>query len=317
MHRYIARRLLYSIPVILFVVVFVFLVLRVLPGEPIDAIMGEAVSVTPQQLDLLREQLGLDRPLHEQFGVWLWGLVRFDLGNSLVSSSVPVTQRILDAVPVSAQLGAMAVTIGVLIGIPVGLIAALRQDTPADYAARVFGVFGLSVPDFFLATLLVMLPAIWFGWRGPLEYVSPLENPWQNFQQFILPASVLGYSMAGPVSRLTRSSMLEVIRSDYIRTAYAKGLRERTVVLRHALKNALIPVVTIIGARMGFLLGGSLIVETVFGLPGMGRLTGESILSFDYPQVQANVMLLASVVIMANLVVDITYGWLDPRIVYE
>ena len=215
------------------------------------------------------------------------------------------------------ELATLAMILGLLIAIPIGVLSATRQDTPSDYAGRVVAVTGLSMPDFWLGTLVITFAAIWFHWIPPIGYASFWESPWRNLQQFMLPAAVLGFRLASATMRMTRSTVLEVLREDYVRTARAKGLAGRIVVYKHALKNALIPVVTIVGGQMGTLLAGTVIVETIFALPGMGRLTVEAIFYRDYPVVQTNVMLVAGTLVSLNLLVDLTYAWLDPRIRYS
>ena len=206
---------------------------------------------------------------------------------------------------------------GLLIAIPVGVLSATRQDKLSDYIGRLVAISGLSFPDFWLGTLIITFAAIWFGWIPPLGYTSAWESPWRNIQQFLLPAAVLGLRLSAATMRMTRSTLLEVLREDYVRTAWAKGLGERLIIYKHALKNALIPVVTIVGGQLGTLLAGTVIVETIFALPGMGRLTVEAILFRDYPVVQTNVMLVAAILVALNLIVDLTYAWLDPRIHYQ
>jgi len=221
------------------------------------------------------------------------------------------------SIPVTLELATLALILGLLIAIPVGVLSATRQDQPADYVGRVVAVSGLSMPDFWLGTLVITFAAIWFRWMPPIGYVSLWDDPWRNLQQFLLPAAVLGFRLSAATMRMTRSTVLEVLREDYVRTAWAKGLGGRMVVYKHALKNALIPVVTIVGGQLGTLLAGTVVVETIFALPGMGRLTVEAILFRDYPVVQTNIMLVAGVLVTLNLLVDLTYAWLDPRIRYR
>jgi peptide/nickel transport system permease protein len=211
----------------------------------------------------------------------------------------------------------MAIVFGVALAIPLGVLSATRQDKLSDYLGRLVAISGLSFPDFWLGTLIITFAAIWFGWMPPLGYTSVWESPWRNLQQFLLPAAVLGLRLSAATMRMTRSTLLEVLREDYVRTAWAKGLGERLIIYKHALKNALIPVVTIVGGQLGTLLAGTVIVETIFALPGMGRLTVEAILFRDYPVVQTNVMLVAGTLVTLNLLVDLTYAWLDPRIRYQ
>ena len=221
------------------------------------------------------------------------------------------------SIPVTIELALLAMILGLVIAIPLGVLSATRQDKPSDYVGRLVAISGLSLPDFWLGTLVITFAAIWFGWIPPLGYASVWESPWTNLQQFLLPAAVLGFRLSAATMRMTRSTLLEVLREDYVRTAWAKGLGERVIIYKHALKNALIPVVTIVGGQLGTLLAGTVIVETIFALPGMGRLTVEAILYRDYPIVQTNVMLVAGTLVTLNLLVDLTYAWLDPRIRYR
>jgi peptide/nickel transport system permease protein len=316
MQKYVARRLLLAVPVLLLSSLIVFGLMRVMPGDALMVLMGESGNVGERELAKLRKDLGLDRPYYEQYGIWLWQMVRLDPGHSIFTNE-PIAVSLRKAVPVTIELAALAMVIGLVVAVPIGVLSATRQDTPPDYIGRVVAVSGLSLPDFWLATLVITFAAIWFHWIPPIGYVSFWEAPWRNLQQFLLPAAVLGFRLAAATMRMTRSTVLEVLREDYVRTAWAKGLGGRIVVYKHALKNALIPVVTIVGGQLGTLLAGTVIVETIFALPGMGRLTVEAILFRDYPVVQTNVMLVAGTLVALNLLVDLTYAWLDPRIRYR
>ena len=315
MYKYVARRLMLAIPVLLLSSLIVFGLMRVMPGDALIALMGESGNVGERELAKLRKDLGLDKPYYEQYALWLWQMVSFNPGHSIFTNE-PIGVSLKKSIPVTLELATLAMILGLLIAIPVGVLSATRQDTPADYAGRVVAVTGLSMPDFWLGTLVITFAAIWFHWIPPIGYTSFWESPWRNLQQFLLPAAVLGYRLSSATMRMTRSTVLEVLREDYVRTAWAKGLAGRIVVYKHALKNALIPVVTIVGGQMGTLLAGTVIVETIFALPGMGRLTVEAILYRDYPVVQTNVMLVAATLVTLNLAVDMTYAWLDPRIRY-
>jgi peptide/nickel transport system permease protein len=315
MYKYVLRRLLLAIPVLLLSSVIVFGLMRVMPGDALIALMGESGNVGERELAKIRKDLGLDRPYYEQYGLWLWQMVSFNPGHSIFTNE-PIGVSLKKSIPVTLELATLAMILGLLIAIPVGVLSATRQDTPSDYAGRVVAVSGLSMPDFWLGTLVITFAAIWFHWIPPIGYTSFWESPGRNLQQFILPAAVLGFRLSSATMRMTRSTVLEVLREDYVRTAWAKGLAGRIVVYKHALKNALIPVVTIVGGQMGTLLAGTVIVETIFALPGMGRLTVEAIIYRDYPVVQTNVMLVAATLVTLNLIVDLTYAWLDPRIRY-
>ena len=316
MYKYVARRLLLAIPVLLISSLIVFGLMRVMPGDALIALMGESGNVGDKELAKLRKDLGLDRPYYQQYALWLWGMVTFNPGDSIFTNE-PIPVALKKAIPVTLELAALALVLGLVIAVPIGVLSATRQDKPEDYAGRVLAVSGLSLPDFWLGTLVITFAAIWFRWIPPIGYVSIWEDPVRNLQQFLLPAAVLGFRLSAATMRMTRSTVLEVLREDYVRTAWAKGLAGRIVVYKHALKNALIPVVTIVGGQLGVLLAGTFVMETIFALPGMGRLTVEAILYRDYPIVQTNVMLVAATLVSLNLLVDLTYAWLDPRIRYR
>jgi len=315
-YKYVIRRLLLSVPVLLLSSLIVFGLMRVMPGDALTALMGESGNVSAKDLQKLRMELRLDRPYVEQYGIWLWQMVSLNPGYSIFTNE-PIPVALKKAIPVTLELAALAIVLGLIIAIPVGVLSATRQDTTSDYVGRVVAVSGLSIPDFWLGTLVITFAAIWFHWIPPIGYVSLWESPWRNLQQFLLPAGILGFRLSAATMRMTRSTVLEVLREDYVRTAWAKGLAGRIVVYKHALKNALIPVITIVGGQLGVLLAGTVVVETIFALPGMGRLTVEAILYRDYPIVQTNVMLVAATLVALNLVVDLAYAWLDPRIRYS
>ena len=316
MYKYALRRLMLAVPVLLLSSLIVFGLMRVMPGDALTLLMGESGNISERDLAKVRQQLRLDLPYHEQYALWLWQMVSFSPGDSLFTGE-PITTSLKKAVPVTIELAALAMVLGIVIAVPIGVISATRQDSTADYTGRVVAVSGLSIPDFWLGTLVITFAALWFHWIPPVGYTSLWVDPWRNLQQFLLPAAVLGFRLAAATMRMTRSTVLEVLREDYVRTAWAKGLAGRVVVYKHALKNALIPVVTIIGGQLGVLLAGTVVVETIFALPGMGRLTVEAILYRDYPVVQTNVMLVAGTLVTLNLLVDLSYAWLDPRIRYS
>src|SRR5262245_44496824 len=316
MYKYALRRLLLAIPVLLLSSLIVFGLMRVMPGDALTALMAESGNVGDKELAKLRKDLGLDRPYYQQYGIWLWQMVSFNPGHSIFTNE-PIAVSLKKAIPVTLELATLAMILGLIIAVPVGVLSATRQDTPSDYVGRVVAVSGLSLPDFWLGTLVITFAAIWFHWIPPIGYTSLWENPTRNLQQFLLPAAVLGFRLSAATMRMTRSTVLEVLREDYVRTAWAKGLAGRIVVYKHALKNALIPVVTIVGGQLGVLLAGTFVVEVIFALPGMGRLTVEAILYRDYPVVQTNLILVAGTLVTLNLLVDLTYAWLDPRIRYQ
>src|SRR5262247_2786936 len=316
MYKYVLRRLFMAVPVLVLASLIVFGLMRVMPGDALTALMAESGNVGQRELQHVRQSLRLDLPYYQQYLIWLGQMLSLNPGDSIFTGE-PIAVSLKRAVPVTLELAALAMILGLVIAIPVGVISATRQDTAADYVGRVVAVSGLSLPDFWLGTLVITFAAIWFHWIPPIGYVSLWESPWRNLQQFLLPAAVLGFRLSAATMRMTRSTVLEVMREDYVRTAWAKGLGERIVVYKHALKNALIPVVTIVGGQLGVLLAGTVVVETIFALPGMGRLTVEAILFRDYPVVQTNVMLVATALVTLNLLVDLTYAWLDPRIRYQ
>jgi len=315
-YKYILRRLLLAVPVLVLSSLIVFGLMRVMPGDALTALMAESGNVSEKDLAKLRRDLGLDRPYYEQYGIWVWQMVSLNPGYSIFTNE-PIAEALGKAIPVTVELAVLALIFGLVIAIPIGVLSATRQDTASDYAGRLVATSGLSLPDFWLGTLVITFAAIWFGWIPRLGYVSLWESPARNLQQFVLPAAVLGFRLSAATMRMTRSTVLEVLREDYVRTAWAKGLGERIIIYKHALKNALIPVVTLVGGQLGTLLAGTVIVETIFALPGMGRLTVEAILFRDYPVVQTNVMLVAGALVGLNLLVDLTYAWLDPRIRYQ
>jgi peptide/nickel transport system permease protein len=310
------RRALLAVPVLVLSSLIVFGLMRVMPGDALTVLMAESGNIGEKELQKLRKDLRLDLPYHEQYLLWLWQMVSLSPGDSLFTGE-PISTSLWKAIPVTLELTALAMVLGLAIAVPIGVLSATRQDTTSDYAGRMVAVSGLSFPDFWLGTLVITFAAIWFKWIPPIGYVSFWDSPARNLQQFLLPAAVLGFRLSAATMRMTRSTVLEVLREDYVRTAWAKGLGERIVVYKHALKNALIPVVTVIGGQLGVLLAGAVVIETIFALPGMGRLTVEAILYRDYPVVQTNVMLVAATLVTLNLVVDLTYAWLDPRIRYR
>jgi peptide/nickel transport system permease protein len=313
MTTYILRRLTLMLPVILLVSVIVFVLIRTIPGDAVALMLEE--SADEQAAEQLRDKLGLNDPMPVQFFYWLRDAVQGDLGTSLWTKH-SVTSEIGRALPVTIELAFLSMLVATLIAIPAGLFSAVAQDTLPDYVVRVISILGLSIPAFWLGTLYVMLPAIWWKWLPPTDYVPIYENPIQNIKQFILPALALGYFLSAITMRMMRAQTIEVLRQDFIRTARAKGLRERAVVLRHTARNALIPVVTVLGGQLGALLGGVVIIEEIFLLPGLGRLTLWAIEVRDYPQIQANILVIVLVTLFMNLLTDISYGWLNPRIRY-
>lgn len=309
------------IPTLFIVSLLVFFLMRIVPGDAVDAQLGQAAAagggVTPELEAQIRAELGLDRPAHIQYFVWVGNALQGDLGNSLQFKNRTVWSELRVAIPVSLEIAIMALIISLMIAIPFGVLSAIYQDSWIDYLSRIISVGGLSIPDFVVATVIIVMPAIWWGWLPPLGYVAFFDDPGANLVQFILPSAAIGLRFSSTTLRMVRSSMLEVLRADYVRTARAKGLTSQVVIVRHALKNAMIAPITLIGTSIGFLIGGTFIVETIFALPGVGRLTLDSISNRDYNQLQGNVLFLSTVFVMVNLVTDLTYAWFDPRIRYS
>ncbi len=314
MGGYIVKRFLLMIPTLLGVAALVFFLMRIVPGDIVELrFAGESAFAQKETLDQERARLGLDQPMWKQFIGWMWGLVRLDFGTSMWTGA-PILEEIRLRFALSLQLAIMATLIAVLLAIPLGVLAALRQDTWVDYAVRVFSIAGLATPSFWLGILFILGLLIVFQWLPPMVYTPFWVNPWQNLAQLIWPALAVGYRYSALATRMTRSAMLEVLREDYIRTARAKGLGEKLVLSRHALKNAMLPVLTVIALEFAFLMGGLVVTEQVFNLNGLGLLFVESVAHRDYTLTQALVLLVASVFIFVNFLVDLMYGWLDPRI---
>lgn len=314
MGAFILKRLIGMIPVLFLVSVIVFSIIHLTPGDPALMILGE--EVTPEKLVALRRQLGLDQPLPVQYGVWLSDVLHGDLGRS-VRTQQPVIEAIGERLPPTIELTILAMIVSLAIAMPAGIISAVRRNSASDMVSTTMALFGISMPNFFLAILLIFIFALKLRWFPPIGYTPIAENWVANLRGMVLPAVTLGAATAALVSRQLRSSLLEVLGQDYVRTARAKGLGERMIILAHALKNAMIPVTTIIGLQVGALLGGAIITETIFVLPGVGRLIVDAIFARDFPIVQGAVLFLALVYLFANLVVDILYVFLDPRIRYS
>jgi peptide/nickel transport system permease protein len=318
MRTYLTKRLLLMIPTLLGVAAVVFVIMRVIPGDVTLLILGgdQTGRIDPKQVAAMRQELGLDQSLAVQFAQWLWGVLRLDFGNSLWTGQ-PVIEEVLIRLPLSLEVAILATIVSVLLAIPLGMLAAVRQDTWVDYGIRVLSIGGQAIPSFWVGILVILFLVIYFGWGPPLEFTPPWVDPWANFQQLVWPVATIGYRYAAVTTRMTRSTVLEVLREDYIRTAWAKGLRERAVVIRHALKNAMLPVITLIGTEFAFLIGGLVVTETVFTLNGVGRFVVDAVAHRDYPVVQALVFLIALCFVVVNLLIDLTYAWLDPRIRYH
>ncbi|MDP2919437.1 MAG: ABC transporter permease [Dehalococcoidia bacterium] len=318
MTAYIVRRLLLIIPALFVVTLIVFLLVRLLPGDVIELMVSSqefgSKDALPLTIDSLKHQLGLDVPVYVQYGRWLTNIaLHGSLGKSLWMGT-PVADDIAAGLPITFELGLLAILTSLLIAVPIGVYSAIRQDTLGDYLGRSFAIFCIAVPSFWLGTMVIVFPSIWWHWTPPLQYVAFGDNPLKNLANFIIPGVILGMVISGTTMRMTRTMMLEVLRQDYIRTAWAKGLAERTIVIRHAAKNALIPIITVVGLQLPLLVGGSVIIEQIFNLPGIGRLLLQAIQSRDYTLVSGINLVIASFVLLANFMVDLTYGFLDPRI---
>src|SRR5688572_20166311 len=313
--QYLARRLALSVLVLFGVSILIFTMVRLLPGDVIDMIIGTEGSMTANQQRIVRDQYGLNDAWPVQYARWLGGILQGNLGKSFRTQQ-DVLPLLASRLPTTLELAALSILLSSAIAIPLGVISALSRNGWTDFIARLLGLIGLSVPNFWLATILILAASFWFRWSPALIYVSPLQDPLANLQQMLLPTISLAVFLTAIVMRMTRSTVLEVLGEDYVRTAYAKGLREKVVILRHVLRNALIPVVTIIGLQAGSLLGGVVVIEQLFGLPGLGWMLLNGIYQRDYPVVQGTVLFFALVFALVNLLVDLTYAQLDPRIRY-
>jgi peptide/nickel transport system permease protein len=312
---YVAQRLVIALLTLLGMSVVIFTLLRLAPGDIVDILFSTAGYVSTSEKQAIMKELGIDRPYWVQYFDWMRQMLTGDLGKSYRYDQ-PAWQIIRPLVPVTLELAALSTLFAVLLGVPTGVISAVRQDTTLDYVLRLFSLAGLSMPAFWLGMLIILGLVTWFAWIPPLSYVSPFQDLKLHAVQFLLPALAVGYRSSALIMRITRSSLLEVMREDYIRTAWAKGQTGRVIIWRHALKNALLPVVTVIGIEFAFLIGGLVVTETVFNLPGVARFLVQAILWRDYPIVQNLVMFIAIVVILSNLLVDMLYGVLDPRVRY-
>ena len=317
MWKYLTKRFLLMFPTLLGVAIVTFLLIRVIPGDVVELrLAGDRGSVSQEMLDRERARFGLDRPVLEQFVTWISGVVRLDFGTSMWTGA-PIWQEIKLRAALSFQVAVMATIVAVLLAVPLGVVAALKQDSWVDYAVRIFSIAGLAVPSFWLGIVMILAMLIVFKWLPPMVYTPFWVNPWQNMLQLIWPALAVGYRYSAVATRMTRSAMLEVLREDYIRTARAKGLWMKLILSRHAVKNGILPVLTVISLEFAFLLGGLVVTEQVFNLNGLGMLFVEAIAHRDYTLTQALVMLVATFFLIVNFFVDIAYAWIDPRIRYR
>ena len=318
MTTYVIRRLLLAVPTLFILTVLVFMLVRFLPGNIID-LMEADLDALDWEIDregFLR-LMGLDVPFYVQYGRWMGGMfLHGTLGDSLFAGHT-VEEKIIAALPVTLQLGAMSFVLAQLIALPVGIYSAIRQDTPADYVARTIAIIGMATPNFWLALMVMIYPTIWWGWAPPIEYIPFTENPLGSIGMLIIPSVIVGTAMSAGTMRLTRTMMLEVLRQDYVRTARSKGLKERVVIYRHSVKNALIPIVTVVGGQLPILIGGSVIIENIFVLPGLGRLFVDALAQRDYPMVSGINLFFGTVILLNNLFIDLLYPFVDPRVRYR
>ena len=317
MRTYVIRRLLLVVPTLFLVTILVFLIVRSIPGDVIDVLMSEMAELGGSvNRERIKQMLGLDLPVHVQYGRWIGGVLQGDLGVSL-RGSVPITPKILARLPVTFELGLLGIIFGLSISLPIGIYSAIRQNTVGDYAGCGVAVTFISVPTFWTATMVMIYPALWWGWSPSVRLIRFAQDPLGNLAMFLVPAAILGMVLSGTTMRMTRTMALEVLRQDYVRTAWSKGLGEKVVVMRHVLKNALIPVVTIVGFQLPILIGGSVILEQIFVLPGIGTLLLDAIQKRDYPIVSGINLVIATAVVLINLVIDLSYAFLDPRVRYR
>jgi len=330
MHAYIIRRVALIIPTLFLVTILVFLSVRFVPGTILELMAGNMPAESEighdAMIATLREQLGLDVPVYVQYARWLGvmpqkaggyhGVLQGDLGKSLWTNR-NIVSEITHRIPISLELGVLAIITALLIAFPIGIYSAIRQDTVGDYIGRSFAIICIAVPSFWIGTMVVVFPSVWWNWSPAMEYIPITRDLGGNLLQFLIPGVIMGMVMSGTTMRMTRTMMLEVLRQDFIKTAWSKGLRERAIVMQHALKNALIPVVTIVGLQLPVLIGGSVILEQIFVLPGIGRMMLDAIGQRDYPVISGINIVMATAILVANLAVDLTYAWLDPRIRYR
>ena len=317
MRQYALKRIGLIIPTVLLVTIIVFAVMRIIPGDPALVILSEGdATFTLEELEALRVELGTNRPIVVQYLEWVGGLAVGDLGESYWRRGTDVWTLLGPRIPITIQLAVMAIIIAVVFAVPLGVVSAIKPDSPLDYVARVITMAGISLPTFFAGILVVLLLSRGFGWLPPLGYSDIWEDPWTNIRQMFLPALALGFYDMAFIARVTRSSMMEIIREDYMRTARAKGLAERIVLVRHGLKNAVLPILTISGWQFGRLFGGTVIIERIFQVPGIGQLLIETVFQRDFPTIQAIIIVVAVSIVIINLLVDLLYGMLDPRIRY-
>lgn len=320
MRTYIIRRILLLIPTFFLLTVVVFVFIRLMPGNVIELMVMQHAHEQSATMTIdttaIRHMIGLDKPILTQYWEWVVGLLHGDMGKSLWSQR-SVTTEVLQRLPVTFELGLIAFIISVVVAFPVGILAAIRQDSIPDYIARSVAIIAVAMPNFWLATMVMVFPSIWWHWSPPAVYIPITENFWLNMQQFVIPAAIMGFGMAGLTMRMLRTTMLDVLRQDYIRTAWAKGLKERVVIMRHVLRNSIIPVITVISGDVGVIIGGSVILEQIFDIPGMGRLFVDAVLTRDYSYITSMNAMLGAFGLAVILLTDLSYAWFDPRIRYK
>lgn len=317
MREYALRRLIGALVVVLLVSIVVFALMHMLPGDALLTKLGETGRIPQEKLDELRGEMGLDDPLYVQYLRWVVDIFDGSMGESLIFDGQSVSSRLGDSLPVTLELSILGLVVALVLGVPLGVLSAVFQDSLLDYALRMLALVSLSVPSFWIGLIVIVYGTLYLGYSQPTEYVSLTEDPMENLRQIWIPVIVLGTSLAASIMRMARSTVLEALREDYVRTARAKGLAQRVLVLRHVLRNALIPVITLVGNQAAAIFGGALILEVLFGLPGIGQLTYTAILQRDYTQVQGNALVVATIVVAVNLLIDLSYGWIDPRIRYS
>lgn len=313
MQRYVARRVALSLPTIVVIMVVVFSMTRLVPGDAVDVLMDGGGFYGENDAETIRTDLGLDKPVVQAFGEWSWALFQGDLGDSLFTKQ-PVRTMLFDRFKVTAELALLSIIIGLVVALPIGIVGAVMQGSAVDYLVRSFSIMALSIPTFWMGTVVVLYGAVWFSWIPPLRYVPITEDPIGNLMQFLIPATVIGVNLGAVTMRMLRAMLLETLREDYVRTAYAKGLQARKVIVGHALRNALLPVVTVLGLQVAVVISGTVITETIFNLPGLGTMVVDAVARRDYPVLQGVVIFVAGLIILINLLVDLSYAYLDPRV---
>jgi len=310
---FIIRRLLAVIPTLLFTSVIVFASIRLIPGDVVDLMLAQNDISTGTDRAVIEAALGLDKPIYQQYFIWITNILQGDFGYSLWQNT-PVAEQLALTLPITFELGFLALIVALTVAIPIGIYSAMKQDTPGDYITRSFSLLMLAIPSFWLGTLVMVFPSVWWRWAPPLQYTPFIEDPLGNLAHMLVPAVLLGLSLSAVTMRMTRTMMLEVLRQDYIRTARAKGLRDNLIIFRHALRNCLIPVVTLIGLQAPLLIGGAVILEQIFVVPGMGLMLLEAVFQRDYPVVTGVFLIVGVSILLINLIVDLTYGFLDPKV---